>query len=287
MRVASRTRCRAALLTALALIGASLPASATRGAGTRPRASAARGPGPDPDFGLDGKARLPDRAAPRAGARVTARAGTVAAWDGGPVALLVLAARRDADDRVWLRVRLPDRPNGRSGWIDADFARLRQTPWRLEIDRGRRRATAYRAGHRARSWRVAVGKSLTPTPRGLFAVYERVRQPAGSVLGPFARLHPHAEPDHSLACPTGAAGHPGRSLVGAPRPGYRRIRRSRLVRDRRLSSRRRASPISQNIGGHSPMKSARRSALPRSSSPIVFARIQKMMQSPILPMASA
>jgi hypothetical protein len=114
------------------------------------------------------------------------RVGTVAAWDGGPVALLVLGARRDRDSRLWLRVQLPERPNGRSGWIDADFARLRQTPWRLVLDRGSRRASAYRAGRRVRSWRVVIGEPGTPTPGGLFAVYERVRQPAGSELGPFA-----------------------------------------------------------------------------------------------------
>ena len=126
------------------------------------------------------------RVAPRTGARVTNRVGTVAAWDGGPVALLVLGARRDRTDRLWLRVQLPERPNGRSGWIDADFARLRQTPWRLVIDRGARRTSAYRAGHRVRSWRVVVGEPGTPTPGGLFAIYERVRQPAGSELGPYA-----------------------------------------------------------------------------------------------------
>lgn len=128
------------------------------------------------------------RAAPRRDARVTARVGTVAAWDRGPVALLVLAAQTDTSGGRWLRVLLPERPNGRSGWIDADFARLRETPWRLVVDRGSRRASAYRDGRRVRSWPVVVGKPSTPTPRGLFAVYERVRQPAGSVLGPFV-LH--------------------------------------------------------------------------------------------------
>ena len=41
--------------------------------------------------------------------------------------------------------------------------------------------------------------------------------------------------------------------------------------------------MSQNIGGHSPTKSARRSALPRSSSPIVLARIHSPMHSAIVP----
>jgi lipoprotein-anchoring transpeptidase ErfK/SrfK len=110
---------------------------------------------------------------------------TTAAWDGGPVGLLVLAARRDDAGHLWVRVQLPERPNGRAGWIDADYAKLSRTPWRIVIDRARRRATAFRSGRRMRSWRVVVGKPSTPTPRGLFAVYERVRQSSGSELGPW------------------------------------------------------------------------------------------------------
>ena len=189
MRAASRARRPAALLIALAtLAGTSLPESAAGAPERDGKHEPLAVRGPTPTSAWTAKLVYPTvaRAAPRSGARVTARVGTVAAWDGGPVALLVLAEHRGRDGRLWLRVRLPDRPNGRSGWIDADFARLRQSPWRIEIDRDRRRATAYRAGHRVRSWRIVIGKSSTPTPRGLFAVYERVRQPAGSVLGPFA-----------------------------------------------------------------------------------------------------
>jgi lipoprotein-anchoring transpeptidase ErfK/SrfK len=126
------------------------------------------------------------RSAPRRDARRIARVTTTAAWDGGPVGLLVLGARHDRTGRLWVRVQPPERPNGRAGWIDADYTKLSRTPWRIVIDRGRRRADVFRAGHRVRSWRVVVGRPSTPTPRGLFAVYERVRQPAGSELGPWA-----------------------------------------------------------------------------------------------------
>jgi len=188
VRAASRARRPAALLIALALAVASLPASA---AGASERGGERQPPaigGPTPTSAWAAKLVYPTvaRAAPSAGARVTGRVGTVAAWDGGPVALLVLDARPDRDGELWLKVRLPDRPNGRSGWIDADFARLARIPWRLVIDRSARRATAFRDGRRVRSWRVVIGEPGTPTPRGLFSVYERVRQPAGSVLGPYA-----------------------------------------------------------------------------------------------------
>jgi hypothetical protein len=54
-------------------------------------------------------------------------------------------------------------------------------------------------------------------------------------------------------------------------------RRVKVVRTA-LSSRCTASPISQNIGGHSPTNNARRSALPRSSWSTVLARIHRAMQ---------
>lgn len=41
--------------------------------------------------------------------------------------------------------------------------------------------------------------------------------------------------------------------------------------------------MSQSIGGQRPTNSARRSALPRSSSPMVLARIHNVTQSPMVP----
>jgi lipoprotein-anchoring transpeptidase ErfK/SrfK len=178
-----RSRRAALLIAAGALAISSLAAADAVGAAAPPRVG-----GPTPTSAWTAKLNYPTaaRAAPRRSARRIARVTTVARWDGGPVGLLVLGAQRDRTGTLWLRVQLPERPNGRSGWIDADYARLRRTPWRIVIDRGSRRATAFRAGHRVRSWRVVVGKPSTPTPRGLFAVYERVRQPPGSELGPYA-----------------------------------------------------------------------------------------------------
>jgi hypothetical protein len=128
------------------------------------------------------------RARPETSARRTGRVSPIATWNGGTVRLLVLAARNDARGRRWIKVRLPERPNTRSGWMRTDFARLSAVRWRVVIDLRARRARAYHDGRLKRSWPVVVGKRATPTPRGRFAIYERVRQPAGSELGPYA-LH--------------------------------------------------------------------------------------------------
>ena len=49
-----------------------------------------------------------------------AQLGVTARWAGGPNQLLVLAARHDAAGRLWVRVRLAQRPNNANAWIRAD-----------------------------------------------------------------------------------------------------------------------------------------------------------------------
>lgn len=132
------------------------------------------------------------RTRPGAGAR-RERLRTEARWGGGPVRLLVLRSALDARGRRWVRVRLPDRPNDRSGWIPTDRTRITTTPWRIVVSTRRRTVTVRRAGKRVRRFDAVVGASATPTPRGLFAISERIRQPSG-VLGPWA-LHLTAHSD--------------------------------------------------------------------------------------------
>ena len=134
------------------------------------------------------------RAAPHR-PRVVARIGTRAQWGGGPVQLLVLdtfTMHRPAPsggDRLWLKVALPRRPNGSSAWIPADHAQVYYTRWRITLSTLKRRMVVYSGMRIVRSFRVVVGAPVTPTPHGLFAVAEMIRQadPA-AFLGPWA-LH--------------------------------------------------------------------------------------------------
>ena len=127
------------------------------------------------------------RAAPRRDARPTMRLGTGARWNGGPVSLLVLDATRDRKGRLWLRVLLPRRPNGTMGWIAAERAVVRRTRWRVVVDVDRRTVSLLRDGRVRGSWPAVVGAPSTPTPRGLFAVGERIRQPdANGFIGSWA-----------------------------------------------------------------------------------------------------
>ncbi len=119
------------------------------------------------------------------GGRTVMRVSPLAEWGGGEVQYLVL---RSAELRghLWLQVRLPERPNSAAGWIRADLTRISTTPWRIHVETRAARVTVERAGRVVRKFAAVVGKPSTPTPRGLFAVDEPIRQPAGSELGPWA-----------------------------------------------------------------------------------------------------
>jgi lipoprotein-anchoring transpeptidase ErfK/SrfK len=124
----------------------------------------------------------------RPGHNIKLRLPTHAAWGGGPHVLLVLDSR-EYKHKTWLRVALPDRPNGSSGWIREDFVRLSTTAWRVTVNRSAHLVTVYRNGHKQRSFRSVIGAPATPTPRGLYAIYEKLPQPdPKGFLGPWA-LH--------------------------------------------------------------------------------------------------
>ncbi|HUA45199.1 MAG TPA: L,D-transpeptidase [Solirubrobacteraceae bacterium] len=97
--------------------------------------------------------------------------------------LLVVARARADHDRCWLRVRLPWRPNGSAGWINAEKVVPQLTPWRIVVSTARRTLTLYRAGKPVRALPVVVGKPSTPTPDGLFAVWWAIRWHPNDFLG--------------------------------------------------------------------------------------------------------
>ncbi|MGH2944523.1 MAG: L,D-transpeptidase [Solirubrobacteraceae bacterium] len=108
--------------------------------------------------------------------------------DGLAEVYLVLDARMDGKGRRWLHIRIPKRPNGRTGWVLEDaLSQLYVVRTQLVIDRSDLRATLYRKGARIWRARVAIGKSDTPTPRGRFWIRERLKGLGdGTTYGPWA-----------------------------------------------------------------------------------------------------
>jgi hypothetical protein len=108
--------------------------------------------------------------------------------DGPLEVYLVLESQLDSSGRVWLRVRLPKRPNGRTGWVRQDgLSDLRVVTTKLRIDRSTLRATLYRNGASVWSSRVGIGASGTPTPAGRFWIRSRLHNlNGGGAYGPWA-----------------------------------------------------------------------------------------------------
>ncbi len=111
---------------------------------------------------------------------------TQTVWTAEPQVLLVLGSASRAG-RQWLRVLLPIRPNGTTGWIARDNAVLLSTPYWITVDKRARQVLIYRSGKRVSTYPAVIGKPATPTPDGLAAIYERDPQPArGGFLGIWA-----------------------------------------------------------------------------------------------------
>jgi L,D-transpeptidase catalytic domain len=86
----------------------------------------------------------------------------------------------------WLRVRLPGRPDGHSGWIVSARTRAASTPWRIEVVLSTRQVIVFREGRIVRRFTAIVGKRSTPTPRGRFFVEEALRLRHDEPGAPFA-----------------------------------------------------------------------------------------------------
>jgi hypothetical protein len=107
--------------------------------------------------------------------------------DGYPEVYLALRSRRSRG-RVWIEVRIPGRPNGRTGWVPRGaLGRLRAVTTVLEIYREGARAVLRRDGRAIWRARIGHGAPGTPTPAGRFYIRERLRNLRGSpIYGPWA-----------------------------------------------------------------------------------------------------
>lgn len=76
--------------------------------------------------------------------------------------LLIFGVLEEQGD--WLKVMLPMRPNGSTGWVKASDVRIRKVSNRIEIDRSDRKLRAFRGDEMLLEVPVAVGKSVSPTP---------------------------------------------------------------------------------------------------------------------------
>ena len=96
--------------------------------------------------------------------------------DGVPEVYLVLAAVVDPAGDPWLQVAIPMKPNGRTGWVPADYlSNLHIVRTQLVVKRKTKRATLFKNGRKIWSAPVGVGKASTPTPKGKFWIREKLK----------------------------------------------------------------------------------------------------------------
>ncbi|TMK95655.1 MAG: L,D-transpeptidase [Actinobacteria bacterium] len=112
------------------------------------------------------------RAQPLAKSRTIART-RLATEDGYPEVYLLLSSFTDAHGDVWVRMRVPGRPNGRIGWVSREaLGEFRVTRWLLQVSLSARRIKAFYKGKLRFNYPVGVGKPSTPTPPGHFWIRE-------------------------------------------------------------------------------------------------------------------
>ncbi len=100
---------------------------------------------------------------------------------------LALASAVTATGETWIKVPLPGRPNGHTGWVPRGaLGPFHTVNGYLRVNRTTLRVTLFRRGRAVFSAPVGVGKASTMTPAGNFYVMEKLRAINGPIYGPFA-----------------------------------------------------------------------------------------------------
>src|SRR5262249_47034604 len=93
--------------------------------------------------------------------------------DGLGLQVYVLLSQRATSSGLWVKLRVPGRPNGRTGWVPRGaLTGYQVVHTQLIVNRAARRLTLFRNGRAIFHAPVGVGKPSTPTPAGHFWITE-------------------------------------------------------------------------------------------------------------------
>lgn len=144
-------------------------------------------------------------------------------------------------ERTWLHIRVPGRPNGRTGWVSEEaLGTLRVTTTSIVVNRATRRLVVRRGGKVVFRARVGVGKRGTPTPAGHFWIRERYKALRGGGIYGARALGTSAYAPYLTDWPRGGVvglhgtNQPG-LIPGAPSHGCIRLRNLDVIRLHRLA----------------------------------------------------
>jgi L,D-transpeptidase-like protein len=103
-----------------------------------------------------------------------------------PEVYIVLRERQVAGVS-WVLIRVPMRPNGRTGWVTlSSLSDLNVVTTELVIDKAARQLRLYKAGHLIFTAPVGIGTPDDPTPTGHFWIREEFPVRGDPAYGPFA-----------------------------------------------------------------------------------------------------
>jgi len=159
-----------------------------------------------------------------------------------PEVYVVLARWKNEAGNTWLRIRVPMRPNGRTGWVrESALGALHAVHTQLVVNRHTLRVTLFVHGRKRFSARVGVGKAATPTPAGHFWIREKFRVAGATLYGPRAIGTSAYAPTLSEWPGGGVVGLHGTNepglIPGRPSHGCIRLRNRDIMRLYRLAPR--------------------------------------------------
>lgn len=98
----------------------------------------------------------------------------------------LLLQQQQTSSGLWIELRVPGRPNGRTGWVPRGaLDTFNHTNMEIVVNRAARKLTLYRAGRVIYRAPVGVGKPGTPTPAGHFWITESFPS-SNPAYGPYA-----------------------------------------------------------------------------------------------------
>lgn len=106
--------------------------------------------------------------------------GKVGLWYGYPMTMPIV---EEAEGGAWLRIMMPERPNGLTAWVPADSVTRSTSPWRMVLKLSETRVYVYKDGYEQWSAPVGIGKDSTRTPTGSYFVAV-VEKPGPPGYGP-------------------------------------------------------------------------------------------------------
>ncbi|WP_346231515.1 L,D-transpeptidase family protein [Parafrigoribacterium mesophilum] len=100
---------------------------------------------------------------------------------GAPLTFLVVGDDVDG----WLKVEVPQRPNGSTGWVSATSVSLQRLVYSLRVSTQDNTLSLFKDSVLVTTYSVATGTGGTPTPHGSFYLTELL-QPTNDGYGPYA-----------------------------------------------------------------------------------------------------